>query len=73
MKLTPKLSTNMTFPFWNSVWNTLPHQILSLKSGRYSGSLGAHQRAEEGVRNGRRGRLFIEKVCHQLSDRAANV
>jgi hypothetical protein len=37
------------------------------------GSIGAYQRKEEGMRNERRGRLFIGKVCHQLSDRAADV
>jgi hypothetical protein len=38
-----------------------------------SGSVGAHQGKEEGMRNERRGRLFIGKVYHQLSDRAADV
>jgi hypothetical protein len=47
---------------------------LSLKTLRKgSGSPEAHQGKEEGVRNERRGGLFIGKVCHQLSDRAADV
>jgi hypothetical protein len=37
------------------------------------GSLRAYQGKEEGVRNERRGGLFIEKVCHQFSDRVADV
>jgi hypothetical protein len=46
----------------------------SLKTIRKGfGSLGAYQRKEEGVRNERRGGLFIEKVHHQLFDRAADV
>jgi hypothetical protein len=38
-----------------------------------SSNLEAHQGKEEGVRNERRGRLFIGKVHHQLSDRAADI
>jgi hypothetical protein len=38
-----------------------------------SGSLEAHQGKEKGMRNERRGELFIEKVLHQLSDRAVEV
>jgi hypothetical protein len=46
----------------------------SLKTPRKgSGSLGAHQRKEEGVRNERRDGLFIEKVHHQLSDKEADI
>jgi hypothetical protein len=37
------------------------------------GSLRALQGKEEGVRNERRGGLFIGKVCHQLSDRVADI
>jgi hypothetical protein len=40
---------------------------------RGSSSLEAYQRKEEGVRNERRGRLFIEKVRHQVCDKAADV
>jgi hypothetical protein len=40
---------------------------------RGSGSLRAYQRKEEGVRNERRGGLYIEKVLHQLFDRVADV
>jgi hypothetical protein len=47
---------------------------LSLKMLRKGfGSLEAHQGKEEGVRNERRGRLFIRKVCHQLFNRAADI
>jgi hypothetical protein len=38
-----------------------------------SGSLGAHQRVEEGVRNERRGGLFIGKIRHQLPVGPENV
>jgi hypothetical protein len=45
----------------------------SLKTIRKGfGSPGAYQRKEEGVRNERRGGLFIEKVHHQLFDRVGN-
>jgi hypothetical protein len=37
------------------------------------GSLGAYQGKETGVRNERWDRLFIGKIRHQLSDRAADV
>jgi hypothetical protein len=47
---------------------------LSLKMLRKGfGSLEAHQGKEEGVRNERRGGLFIRKVCHQLFNRAADI
>jgi hypothetical protein len=35
--------------------------------------LRAHQGKEEGMRNERKGGLFIEKVHHQLFDRVADV
>jgi hypothetical protein len=47
----------------------LPLKILR----KGSDSLGAYQGKEEGVRNERRGELFIEKVRHQLSDRATDI
>jgi hypothetical protein len=46
----------------------------SLKTQRkYFASLGAYQGKEIGVRNERWDRVFIGKVCHQLSDRAVDV
>jgi hypothetical protein len=45
--------------------------LKTLRKG--SGSLGAHEGKEGGVRNERRDELFIEKVRHQLFDRAADV
>ena len=38
-----------------------------------SGSLGAYQGIGMGVRNGRCDGLFIRKVHHQLSDKAADI
>jgi hypothetical protein len=52
----------------------LPLSDFSLKILRKGfGSLVAYHGREEGVRNERRGGLFIEKIHHQLSDRAADV
>jgi hypothetical protein len=73
-ELTPKLSTNMISSSRKLFVETLSLTDFSLKTLRRGfGSLGAYQRKEEGVRSERRGGLFIEKVHHQLSDRAANV
>jgi hypothetical protein len=51
--------------------NLTEFSLKMLRKG--SGSIGAYQAKEEGMRNERRGGLFIGKVFHQLSDRAADV
>ena len=43
------------------------------KQRKGSGNLGAHQRKEIGLRNERRGMVFIGKVCHQLHNRVVDV
>jgi hypothetical protein len=73
MELTPKLSTNM-FPFsWNSP-SMLFLMDFSLKTPRNgSGSLGAYQGKKKVWGMKGRGGLFIEKIRHQLPDRATDV
>ena len=58
---------------WKHFVEAYSHQFLTQILRRGSGSLGAHQGKETGVRNERWNRLFIGKVCHQLFDKAANI
>jgi hypothetical protein len=72
-EFTPKLRMDITSSCQNSSLK-LPLSDFSLKILRKGfGNLEAHQGKEEGVRNERRGGLFIGKVRYQLSDRVADV
>jgi 3-isopropylmalate dehydratase small subunit len=72
-EFTPKLHTDMVSSSRNTSLK-LSLSDFSLKILRKGfNSLGAHQGREEGMRNERRGGLFIEKICHQLPDKAVDV
>jgi hypothetical protein len=72
-ELTPKLGTDM-FPFPRNSSSTLFLTDLSLKNtNEWFWQPRGIPKEEEGVRNEWEGGLFIEKICHQLPDRAADV
>jgi hypothetical protein len=72
-EFTPKLSTYMISPSRKLFFEAHSHQSLTQNSRKGFGSLGAYQGMGMGERNGRWDDLFIEKVHHQLFDRAADV
>jgi hypothetical protein len=73
MELTPKLSTDM-LPFSRNPLLTPLLMDFSIKTPRNgSGSLGAYQGKKKALRMKWRGGLFIEKIRHQLPDKAADV
>jgi hypothetical protein len=72
-EFTPKLHTDMVSSSRNTSLK-LSLSDFSLKILRKGfNSLGAHQGREEGMKNERWGGLFIEKICHQLPDKAVDV
>jgi hypothetical protein len=72
-ELTPKLSMDMVSPPQKLLLEAYSHQFLTQTQGKDFGILGAYQGKETSVRYERWDRLFIGKVCHQLSDRAMEV
>jgi hypothetical protein len=77
-KLTPKLSTDMVSPprkplLGNSSLKLTLNNFSLKTQGKDFGNLGAYQEKETCVRNERWDRLFIGKVCYQLSNRAADI
>jgi hypothetical protein len=62
----------VSFP-WKLFIETLPHGFLTPNTKKRFWQLRGIPEEEEGVRNEGRGMLFIEKIRHQLSDRAVDV
>ena len=73
MKLTPKLSTDMTSPSRKLLSEAYSHNLSLKNSKEWFWQLGG----TPGKVNGRGGmkveRPFIGKACHQLPDKGANV
>ena len=73
-ELTPKLSMDMVSPLLGNSFLKLTLTNFSLKTqGKDFPSLEAYKGKEIGMRNERWHWLFIRKVHHQLSNRAADV